>query len=212
MSSQFLFIEVPKMYHVRIDLRRLLPFTNNKNPCAYSLRSLATVSSLFQPINLAPKNAETKRGESIVKSQKVISPNTFFPFDLKFYHLILQLLNEMGIVRQASPGMYTMLPLGLRSLHKLKHLIATEMNAAGCQELSFPFLTPAHLWKQTGTRELLLTYHNDYQTLSAVGRIETTGQELLSCTDRHNRQYVLSPVSFNFPYTSFTLLLILISF
>jgi len=142
------------MYHVRIDFRRLLPFTNNKNPCAYSLRSLATVSSLFQPINLAPKNAETKRGESIVKSQK--------------------LLNEMGIVRQASPGMYTMLPLGLRSLHKLKHLIATEMNAAGCQQLSFPFLTPAHLWKQTG-------------------RIETTGQELLSCTDRHNRQYVLSP-------------------
>lgn len=61
----------------------------------------------------------------------------------------------MGIVRQASPGMYTMLPLGLRSLHKLKNLIASEMNSAGCQQLSFPFLTSAHLWKKTGTIQII---------------------------------------------------------
>jgi len=142
------------MYHIQTNFRRVLINYHNNYLCTHSSNSLTTISSLFQPITLAPKNAEIKKGDSIIKSQK--------------------LLNEMGIVRQASPGMYTMLPLGLRSLHKLKNLIASEMNSAGCQQLSFPFLTSAHLWKKTG-------------------RMETTGQELLSCTDRHNRQYVLSP-------------------
>ena len=64
----------------------------------------------------------------------------------------------MGIVRQASPGMYTMLPLGLRSFDKLKNLIATEMNAAGCQQLCFPFLTSADLWKRTGTKKFQLAH------------------------------------------------------
>jgi len=127
---------------------------HNDLKISYSIKSLTTVSSLFQPINLNPKNNEIKKGDSVAKSQK--------------------LLYEMGIVRQASPGMFTLLPLGLRSLHKIQNLISSEMNRAGCQQLTFPFLTSANLWKQSG-------------------RIESTGRELLSCVDRHDREYVLSP-------------------
>lgn len=57
----------------------------------------------------------------------------------------------MGIVRQSSPGMHTLLPLGLRSLEKLVKLVDEEMQRAGCQKIQLPLLTAGNLWKVTGT-------------------------------------------------------------
>lgn len=56
----------------------------------------------------------------------------------------------MGIVRQASPGIFTLAPLGVRSLEKLVKLVDEEMRNVGCQKLQLPILTAGSLWKTTG--------------------------------------------------------------
>ena len=59
------------MYHIQTNFRRVLINYHNNYLCTHSSNSLTTISSLFQPITLAPKNAEIKKGDSIIKSQKV---------------------------------------------------------------------------------------------------------------------------------------------
>ena len=61
-------------------------------------------------------------------------------------------MNEMGIVQQASPGMFILTPLGVRSLEKLIHLVDQELRNVGCQKLQLPMLTAGHLWKSTGNK------------------------------------------------------------
>lgn len=99
----------------------------------------------------------------------------------------------MGVVRQSSPGMYALLPLGLRSLEKLVRLVDEELRKAGCQKLQLPFLTAGNLWQTTGSS----LYYQAWLLLHFIfiGRWESTGPELLSIQDRHKRDYVLSPVS-----------------
>lgn len=101
----------------------------------------------------------------------------------------------MGIVRQASPGMFTFLPLGLRALNKLKKLVEKELNQIGCQKLSLPTLTHGNLWKTTGTHLVTIYRLTSVLTLFESGRWESTGPELMTVQDRHNHPYVLSPVS-----------------
>ena len=69
----------------------------------------------------------------------------------------------MGIVRQSSPGMFTFLPLGLRSLEKLQRIVDEEMKIAGCQKLQLPLLTSGSLWKKTGNIMIILfNFYNIY--------------------------------------------------
>ncbi len=116
-----------------------------------------------------------------------------------------QLLLEMGVIRQANPGMFTFLPLGLRALEKLKKIVEEEMGKVGCQKLSLPTLTSSHLWKTTGIHHFQklhvpIIYYSLLPFMFFViilkGRLESTGSELLTLSDRHEREYVLSPVSF----------------
>jgi prolyl-tRNA synthetase len=53
-----------------------------------------------------------------------------------------RLLVRAGYIRRAAPGIYTWLPLGLRTLRKIEGIIREEMDAIGAQELSFPALLP----------------------------------------------------------------------
>ncbi len=85
-----------------------------------------------------------------------------------------KLLLRAGYVRQLSGGIYTYLPLGLRSLKKLEEIIRQEMNLAGAVELSMPFVQPLELWKESGRDE-------DY------------GKELLRFKDRQERDFCLAP-------------------
>ncbi|HUL53151.1 MAG TPA: proline--tRNA ligase [Opitutaceae bacterium] len=62
-----------------------------------------------------------------------------------------QLLVRAGLVRKLSGGLYTYLPLGLRTLQKITQICREEMDAAGAIELWMPHLHPAELW-QTGPR------------------------------------------------------------
>ena len=64
-----------------------------------------------------------------------------------------QLLERGGYLRKLGKGLYTYTPLMLRVLKKLMEIIRDELDKAGAQELSMPFLHPAALWKESGRWE-----------------------------------------------------------
>lgn len=61
-----------------------------------------------------------------------------------------QLLVRAGFIQQLATGIFTMMPLGLRVLHKIEHIIRDEMDAIGGQEIKMPVINPASLWQETG--------------------------------------------------------------
>ncbi|MHB1415965.1 MAG: proline--tRNA ligase [Chloroflexota bacterium] len=83
-----------------------------------------------------------------------------------------QLLLRAGTVRQLAAGVYSYLPLGLRILHKVEHIMEEEMDAIGGQEVELPVLHPAELWKETG-------------------RWYDVGPEMMRLKDRADRDFVL---------------------
>jgi prolyl-tRNA synthetase len=85
-----------------------------------------------------------------------------------------RLMLRSGLIRKVAAGIYTYLPLGLRIIRKVEHIIREEMNRAGAQELLMPIASPAELWKETG-------------------RWNFYGKELLRFKDRHERDFCLGP-------------------
>lgn len=85
-----------------------------------------------------------------------------------------KLMLRAGMIRKLTSGIYTFLPLGLRSLNKAARIVREEMDRAGALEILMPGVQPADLWQETG-------------------RWEFYGKELLRFTDRHNRDYCLGP-------------------
>ena len=81
-----------------------------------------------------------------------------------------RLLLRAGMIHQVASGVYSYLPLALRSLRKIENIIREEMDAAGGQELMMPALQPQELWEQTGRRE-------------AFGDNTDTDLVLLSCVE-----------------------------
>lgn len=63
-------------------------------------------------------------------------------------------LIQGGFVDMLAAGIYTFLPLGLRVLQKINHIIREELNAIGGQEILMPALQPIELWKVTGRDKL----------------------------------------------------------
>ena len=51
-----------------------------------------------------------------------------------------KLLLRAGLIRKLTGGLYTFLPLGLRSLHKIEQIVREEMDRAGGLELLMPAL------------------------------------------------------------------------
>jgi prolyl-tRNA synthetase len=60
------------------------------------------------------------------------------------------LLLRAGYVRMIGAGIYEMLPLGLRVLHKIANIVREEMNATGAQEVLMPALLPREYFEETG--------------------------------------------------------------
>jgi prolyl-tRNA synthetase len=85
-----------------------------------------------------------------------------------------QLMLRAGMIRRLTSGLYTWLPLGLRTLRKVEAIVREEMNRAGAQEVLMPAVQPADLWQESG-------------------RWEQYGPELLRLTDRHDRDYCVGP-------------------
>lgn len=59
-----------------------------------------------------------------------------------------RLLVRAGLVRKLGGGLYTYMPLGLRTLHKLTQICREELDAAGAIELQMPHVHPAENWQQ----------------------------------------------------------------
>lgn len=61
-----------------------------------------------------------------------------------------QLLIRAGFIHKEMAGVYDLLPLGLRVIEKIRHIIRDEMNALGGQEVSLTALQDPEPWKKTG--------------------------------------------------------------
>ncbi len=85
-----------------------------------------------------------------------------------------QLMIRAGMIRKLTSGVYTYLPLCLRSIRKVEDIIREEMNRAGAIEILMPAVQPAELWQESG-------------------RWEHYGRELLRFKDRHDREACFGP-------------------
>jgi prolyl-tRNA synthetase len=83
-----------------------------------------------------------------------------------------QLLVRGGFIRQLAAGIYSYLPLALRSLAKIETIVREEMDRIGGQEFRLPALHPAEIWRQSG-------------------RWDVMGEEMFRLTDRRGSEYGL---------------------
>jgi len=87
-----------------------------------------------------------------------------------------RLMLRAGMVRQASAGIYSWLPLGFRVLQRIEQIVREEQDRAGCQEVLMPTIQSADLWKKSG-------------------RYEDYGKEMLRIVDRHDREMLYGPTN-----------------
>lgn len=66
--------------------------------------------------------------------------------DCKGYEYLLR----AGYIDQLAAGIFSLLPLGFRSIQKISTIVREEMNALGAQEILMPVVNPGDLWKETG--------------------------------------------------------------
>jgi prolyl-tRNA synthetase len=85
-----------------------------------------------------------------------------------------RLMLRAGFIRRLSSGIYTWMPLGLKSLRKVEQIIREEMNRKGAQEILMPGVQPKELWEESK-------------------RWDKYGKELLRFVDRNNRELCLGP-------------------
>ena len=85
-----------------------------------------------------------------------------------------QLMLRAGMIRKLAAGLYTWLPMGLRILRKVEHIVRDEMNKAGALEVLMPAVQPAELWQESQ-------------------RWDMYGPELLRLKDRHDREFCFGP-------------------
>ncbi|HTX06733.1 MAG TPA: proline--tRNA ligase [Steroidobacteraceae bacterium] len=85
-----------------------------------------------------------------------------------------QLMLRAGLIRREAAGLYSWLPMGLRTLRKAEIIIREEMDRAGALEMVMPVFQPAELWQESG-------------------RWIEYGPELLRFKDRHERDFVAGP-------------------
>lgn len=85
-----------------------------------------------------------------------------------------QLMLRTGMIRKLGSGLYTWMPLGLKVLRKIEHIVREEMNRIHSIEVLMPAVQPAELWQETG-------------------RWETFGGQLLTMKDSNGREYCYGP-------------------
>ena len=87
-----------------------------------------------------------------------------------------KLMLRAGMIKKLASGIYTYMPMGLRSIRKIENIIRQEMGAAGAVELLMPVIQPAELWMETN-------------------RWQKYGPELMRIKDRHGRDFIVQPTS-----------------
>lgn len=85
-----------------------------------------------------------------------------------------RLMLRAGMIRKLSAGIYSLLPLGFRVIHKIEKIIRDEMNKSGAQEVSLPVMQTSTIWKESG-------------------RWDKFGPLMIRFEDRNEREYCLGP-------------------
>ena len=85
-----------------------------------------------------------------------------------------QLMLRAGYIRKIAAGIYSYLPLGMRTLKKVENIVREEMDRAGAQELLMPALLPAEVYQESG-------------------RWEVFGDSMFKLKDRNDRDFCLGP-------------------
>ena len=85
-----------------------------------------------------------------------------------------RLMAKAGLIQKLSSGLYTFLPMGLKSLRKIESIIRDRMLAHGAEELLMPILQPPDLWLKTK-------------------RWESMRDLMLVAKDRQGRDFVFGP-------------------
>jgi len=83
-----------------------------------------------------------------------------------------KLLVRAGYVRQLMAGVYTLTPLGFRSLRKIEGIIREEIDRIGGQEFRLPCIHPREIWEKSG-------------------RWDSVGEEMFRLTDRKGADLAL---------------------
>ena len=81
-----------------------------------------------------------------------------------------------GMIKQASAGIYSWLPLGYRVLRNIENIIHEEQARAGHIPMLMPTLQSADLWRESG-------------------RYDAYGAEMLRMKDRHERDMLFTPTA-----------------
>ncbi len=84
------------------------------------------------------------------------------------------LLVRSGMIKKVGAGIYMFLPLGLKTLNKIKKIIKEEMDNAGAQELLMPSLIPSEYYEK-------------------CGRVTAFGSDMFNLQDRYTKNLVLGP-------------------
>ena len=87
-----------------------------------------------------------------------------------------RLMLRAGMIKQASAGIYSWLPLGFRVLKKIETIVEEEQVKAGHIPMLMPTIQPAELWKESG-------------------RYEDYGKEMLRIRDRQERDLLYGPTN-----------------
>ncbi len=87
-----------------------------------------------------------------------------------------RLMLRAGMIKQASAGIYSWLPLGFKVLRKLENIVHEEQMRAGHIPMLMPTLQSADLWRESGR-------YDDY------------GAEMLRIKDRHERDMLYGPTN-----------------
>ena len=87
-----------------------------------------------------------------------------------------QLMLRAGMIKQASAGIYSWLPLGFKVMKKIEDIVRQEQNKIGAQEILMPTIQSSEIWKESGR-------YDDY------------GEEMLRITDRQNREMLYGPTN-----------------
>ncbi len=87
-----------------------------------------------------------------------------------------QLMLRVGMIKQASAGIYSWLPLGFKVMKKIEEIVRQEQNKIGAQEILMPTIQSSEIWKESGR-------YDDY------------GEEMLRIKDRQNREMLYGPTN-----------------
>lgn len=83
-------------------------------------------------------------------------------------------LTRASFIQQIAAGIFSIMPLGWRSLEKIRDIIREEMNNAGALEVTMPVVQPRSIWEESG-------------------RADTYVPPLAKFSDRRDREMVLAP-------------------